>query len=177
MLETAGGNDVSARVKLTAHLDDEHELRLTASDRSVRNGLSRNGVSVAFRRRGAFEAAYDVENDGPSFRFLSQADVLDRTVDLKYTHELRGKRTNTLEAGFDVDDKTRLHLKYDLTGGFDRPDLKSLSVRARYQHNDDWAVEPQYALGAESFSCAVEHRLDADNHVRAHYDQGANTGR
>ena len=76
----------------------------------MRNGLSRNGVSVAFRRRDAFEAAYDVEGDGPSFLFLSQADVLDRTVDLKYTHELRGKRTNTLEAGFDVDDKTRLHL-------------------------------------------------------------------
>ena len=110
MLESAGGSDVSARVKLTAHLDDEHSLRLTATDRSVRNGLSRNGVSVAFRRRGAFEAAYDVEGDGPSFRFLSQADVLDRTVDLKYTHELRGKRTNTLEAGLDVDDKGRLHL-------------------------------------------------------------------
>ena len=57
-------------------------VRLTATNRSVRNGLSRNGVSVAFRRRGAFEAAYDVEGDGPSFRFLSQADVLDRTVDL-----------------------------------------------------------------------------------------------
>ena len=48
-----------------------------------------------------------------------------------------------------MDDKTRLHLKYDLTGGFDRPDLKSLSVRARYQHNEgDWVIEPLYALGA-----------------------------
>ena len=75
--------------------------------------------------------------------------MLHRTVGLKYTHELRGKRTHILEAGLDVDGKGRLHLQYDLTGGFDRPDLKSLSVRARYQHNEgDWVIEPLYALGA-----------------------------
>merc|ERR1711924_524772 len=104
---------------------------------------------------------------------MGDATVLDKDVALRFRHALKGD--TDLRAKFDVDDKTSATLTYDLTN-FGSPDLKSLSVAAKYQHNSDTSIEPAYNMGTESFSVTVDHRLDSDNSLQAKYDQGSNVG-
>merc|ERR1711981_1542993 len=59
---------------------------------------------------------------------------------------------------------------------FGSPDLKALTVAAKYCHNGDTSIEPSYCMGTESLAVTVEHRLDGDNSLTAKYDQGSNVG-
>lgn len=169
----SNGSDVSARVTAKLHVDDSHHLSLEADDSSFRDGLSKKGMTVGFCKKGAFDMHYGLDADAPKFLFNTSATVLDKDVALRFRHALKGD--TDLRAKFDVDDKTSATLTYDLTN-FGSPDLKSLSVAAKYQHNADWSVEPAYNMGTESFSVTVDHRLDGDNSLQAKYDQGSNVG-
>jgi hypothetical protein len=164
---------VSWVVTAKLHVDDSHHLSLEADDSSFRDGLSKKGMTVGFCKKGAFDMHYGLDADAPKFLFNTSATVLDKDVALRFRHALKGD--TDLRAKFDVDDKTSATLTYDLTN-FSSPDLKSLSVAAKYQHNADWSVEPAYSMGTESFSVTVDHRLDGDNSLQAKYDQGSNVG-
>ena len=130
-------------------------------------------MTVGFCKKGAFDMHYGLDADAPKFVFHTDATVLDKDVALRFRHALKGD--SDLRAKFDVDDKTSATLTYDLTN-FGSPDLKSLSVAAKYQHNSDTSIEPAYNMGTESFSVTVDHRLDSDNSLQAKYDQGSNVG-
>merc|ERR1711959_540214 len=167
----SNGSDVSARVTAKLRVDDSHTLSLEADDSSFRDGVSKKGMTVGFCKKGAFDMHYGLDADAPKFVFHTDATVLDKDVALRFRHALKGD--TDLRAKFDVDDKTSATLTYDLAN-FGSPDLKSLSVAAKYQHNADWSVEPAYNMGTESFSVTVDHRLDGDNSLQAKYDQGSN---
>merc|ERR1711959_399493 len=152
----SNGSDVSARVTAKPHVDDSHHLSLEADDSSFRDGLSKKGMTVGFCKKGAFDMHYGLDSDALRFLFNTSATVLDKDVALRFRHALKGD--TDLRAKFDVDDKTSATLTYDLTN-FGSPDLKALSVAAKYQHSDDWSVEPAYNMGTESFSVTVDHKL------------------
>merc|ERR1711981_1117836 len=143
----SNGSDVSARVTAKLHVDDSHHLSLEADDSSFRDGLSKKGMTVGFCKKGAFDMHYGLDSDAPRFLFNTSATVLDKDVALRFRHALKGD-----------------------------PDLKALSVAAKYQHSDDWSVEPAYNMGSESFSVTVDHKLDSENSLKAKYDQGSNVG-
>merc|ERR1711959_720833 len=123
----SNGSDVSARVTAKLHVDDSHHLSLEADDSSFRDGLSKKGMTVGFCKKGAFDMHYGLDSDAPRFLFNTSATVLDKDVALRFRHALKGDT--------------------DLRAKFDSPDLKALSVAAKYQHSDDWSVEPAYNMG------------------------------
>jgi hypothetical protein len=169
----SNGSDVSARVTAKLHVDDSHHLSLEADDSSFRDGLSKKGMTVGFSKKGAFDMHYGLDGDAPKFSFKTSATVLDKDVGLRFRHALKGD--TDLQAKFSVDDKTSATLTYDLTN-FGSPDLKALTVAAKYCHNGDTSIEPSYCMGTESLAVTVEHRLDGDNSLTAKYDQGSNVG-
>merc|ERR1712072_458912 len=125
----SNGSDVSARVTAKLHVDDSHHLSLEADDSSFRDGLSKKGMTVGSSK--------------------TSATVLDKDVGLRFRHALKGD--TDLQAKFSVDDKTSATLTYDLTN-FGSPDLKALTVAAKYCHNSDTSIEPSYCMGTESLS-------------------------
>ena len=172
-LSGTGKDDVSTGVEARM---DHNDLRLSvrASDAVARGGSLTDGLSFQARKDGHFSFAYDVGNDAPTLTFLSSARLGDKDVHLKYTHEVKGKG-NSLQGKVHVDDKNTATVGWNLHG-FDAPNYKQFNVRWHYQHDDKWSVEPSYDFGTEAFAARVNHHLDDDNKLSAHYDAHANTG-
>ena len=167
-------DDVSAGVEANFTHNDLN-LKVRADDSGLRgNGGLKNGLVLSARKEGAFTFNYDVGGDAPRFTFLSSAQLGSKNVDLKYTHELKGK-ANHLQGRVEIDDKNTATVGWNLHG-FNAPDYRQFNVRWNYRHDDKWSFEPSYDFGTEAFAAKVNHNLDDENTVSARYDAHANTG-
>jgi hypothetical protein len=161
VFDVDGGNTL--KVTGQANLDG-----LTKGDMAV----SKQKLSVAFSKKGAFSASFDVQNNTSEIEFNASTSVCDKDVAITYKNNQGGKAENTLAASVDINDTNSLKVTYDVSGlsGSSMFDANRATIGYTLKQ-DDITFNPEYDVASNSITAKVGYKIDAENCVCAEYKQ------
>lgn len=160
--------DASVTVS-TKHKDLDVSLKVT--DRAVKDGLKKQGISLTVERKKNFKLEYDVGLDAPTVTLETSATVSDKNVGIKYKHAAKTGAAS-VEASVDVIDKHSATVVYNLNGF--TLDHRRATLKWKYEHDSNLTIEPSFDFNSEKVNASATYKIDRDNKVKATYDQASN---
>ncbi|KAG5535824.1 hypothetical protein RHGRI_023553 [Rhododendron griersonianum] len=143
---------------------DAGDFRLLASatDTTFVGGPSLNGLSLSIEKPGSFFIDYDVPKQDVLFQFMNTVRVLDKPLNLTYTHE-KGVNQTALNGTLVLDPANKLSANY----GFDSGNCR---LKYTYMHGAKTTFEPSYDFAQNSWDFTVLQKLSDDDILRASYE-------
>ncbi|XAR57884.1 hypothetical protein NMG60_11026170 [Bertholletia excelsa] len=152
---------VSAFGSLAAAAGDV-KLRASMTDATFVKGPSLNGLNLSLEKPGSFVIDYNVPKQDIRFYFMNTVRVLDKPLNLTYTHGWSEKKT-ALDGTLVLDSANKVSASYALDSG-------NCKLKYTYVHGGACVLEPSYDFAKNSWDFSVSQRLyDGDDVVRASY--------
>ncbi|PON67480.1 Outer envelope pore protein 24B [Parasponia andersonii] len=141
------------------------DVRLGASTTtpSVLGGptLDDLSLSLSLEKPGSFIIDYDVPNRDVRFQFMNRVNVLNKQLNLTYTHS-RAVNKTALDATLLIDSANKISGSY----GFGSGDCK---IKYSYLQGGLRTFEPCYDLAKNSWDISVSQRVLDGDVIRAYY--------
>ncbi|CAL5373144.1 unnamed protein product [Camellia sinensis] len=137
------------------------KLRAYMTNATFVSGPSLNGLSLSVEKPGSFIVDYNVPKQDIRFQFMNTVRVLDKPLNLTYTHE-RSENQTALNGMLVLDSANKFSANYAFDSG-------NCKLKYTYVHGGSSTFEPSYDLAKNSWDFAVSHRLYGDDILRATY--------
>lgn len=125
------------------------------------NSLADLSLSLSLEKPGSFAIDYDVPTKDVRFQFMNSVNVLDKRLNLTYTHARRANLT-ALDASLLLSPANKVWGSY----GFDSRDCK---VKYSYVQGGVRTFEPCYDVAGNSWDISVSQRILDGDVIRAFY--------
>ncbi|XP_031109751.1 outer envelope pore protein 24A, chloroplastic-like [Ipomoea triloba] len=123
------------------------------------NGPSFEDLSLLVEKPGSFVIDYNVPKKDVKFQFMNTARVLEKQLNLTYSH-WRGDNRTALDGTLVIDSSNKLSANYELNS-------RNCKVKYSYMYGGLLTLEPSYDFGKNSWDVAVSRRVLDDDVVRA----------
>ncbi|XP_057962556.1 outer envelope pore protein 24B, chloroplastic-like [Malania oleifera] len=136
-------------------------LRASMTEATFVKGPSLTGLSLSLDKPGSFVIDYNVPKNDARFQFMNTVRVLEKPLNLAYSHVWRENRT-ALDGTLVLDSANKVSANYAFDSG-------NCKLKYSYTHGGIRTFEPCYDLVNNSWDFAVSQRLYRDDVFKASY--------
>ncbi|KAM7524182.1 hypothetical protein LguiA_014084 [Lonicera macranthoides] len=136
-------------------------LRASMTDDTFSSGPSLNGLSLSLEKPGSFIIDYNVPKKDVRFQFMNSVRVLDKPLNLTYSHA-RGDNRTALDGTLVLDPANKFSANYAFDSG-------NCKLKYSYVHTGLTTFEPSYDVAKNSWDFAVSQRVYGDDVLKASY--------
>ncbi|XP_041008794.1 outer envelope pore protein 24B, chloroplastic-like [Juglans microcarpa x Juglans regia] len=144
----------------------EVDLRASVSDDASACWPTFGILSFAVEKPGSFSIDYDVPKKDVRFQFTKNLNMLERPLNLTYTHVMSENRT-LLNGTLELDSANKLSANYEFYSG-------NCKLKYSYAHGGT-TLEPCYDFGNKSLDLAASQRFLDGNLIGATYKTSSKT--
>ncbi|KAA8547335.1 hypothetical protein F0562_003801 [Nyssa sinensis] len=137
------------------------KLRASMTDATFVNGPSINDLSISLEKPGSFIIDYNVPKKDARFQFMNTTRVLDKPLNLTYTHWM-GENLTAVDGILVLDSANKLSVAYAFDSG-------NCKLKYCYVHRGLTAFEPCYDFAKKSWHFVVSQRIRDDDVLKASY--------
>ncbi|URE09194.1 hypothetical protein MUK42_22378 [Musa troglodytarum] len=134
--------------------------------------------SFTLEKPGSFSVVYsrkhdaNPQSDDPAdvkFKFMNAIRVMEKTVELDYTHDMREKKT-AAEGSVALNPRNKVSVSHVLG-------TRDCKVKYKYEHGERrrMVVEPSYEVAANAWGLDVSSKFEGGDAVKASYRAAAKT--
>jgi hypothetical protein len=140
-------------------------LRASITDATLNSGPSLNGLSLSLEKPGSFIIDYNVPKKDVRFQFMNSVKVLDKAVNLTYSHA-RGDNRTAVDGTLILDSSNKISANYALDSG-------NCKLKYSYIHKGLTTFEPSYDTAKNTWDFAMSQKIYDDDVVRASYQSSS----
>ncbi|CDP02823.1 unnamed protein product [Coffea canephora] len=155
-------SDVTGAVGTVTLDGGDVKLKASITDACFVNGPSLNGLTLSVEKPASFTIDYNFPNKDVRFEFMNTVRVMERPLNLTYTH-WKGENRTALDGTFLIDSANKVSACYGFHSDND------CMLKYSYTHDGLTTVEPSYDFGKNAWDFAVSRRIYGNDVVRASY--------
>ncbi|RRT66448.1 hypothetical protein BHE74_00054329 [Ensete ventricosum] len=173
------GGKASTILSVNTNVGDA-KLKASVTNALVVNTASYSPTKLSFtlEKPDSFSVVYsskhdaNLRSDDPpdvKFKFMNAIKVMEKTVELQYTHELRDKKT-AVEGSVALNPRNKVAVSHVLGS-------RDYKVQYKYEHGERrrTVVEPSYEVAANAWGLDVSSKFEGGDAVKASYRTAAKT--
>ncbi|XP_042468837.1 outer envelope pore protein 24, chloroplastic-like [Zingiber officinale] len=152
----------SAAATISLHAGDGR-LKASATEATFANGSSLDGLVLSFEKPGAFILDYTVKDKDVRFQFMNSFKVVEKTVNLTYTHARAANRT-AIDGSLVFDPANKVSVNYAFGSG-------NCKVKYWYAHGElkRTVLEPCYDVSKNAWDFAMIKKFEGGDSLKATY--------
>ncbi|XP_042473984.1 outer envelope pore protein 24, chloroplastic-like isoform X1 [Zingiber officinale] len=152
----------AAATTISFHAGDGR-LKASATEATFANGSSLDGLVLSFEKPGAFILDYTVKDKDVRFQFMNSFKVVEKTVNLTYTHARAANRT-TIDGSLVFDPANKVSVNYAFGSG-------NCKVKYWYAHGElkRTVLEPCYDVSKNAWDFAMIKKFEGGDSLKATY--------
>ncbi|KAK6938804.1 hypothetical protein RJ641_032312 [Dillenia turbinata] len=151
----------SAAATVAVNAGSDLKIRASMTDATFISGPSLAGLSVALEKPGFFIIDYNVPKNDVKFQFMNTVRVLEKPLNLTYTH-CRGEDRTALDGTLVFDSSNKVSANHVFGS-------RTCKVKYTYVHAGTASFEPSYDFGKNSWDFSLSKKIYGDDAVRASY--------
>ncbi|WOK99701.1 G-box-binding factor 1-like [Canna indica] len=157
-------NKSTAAVATFALNAGDVRVKASMTDATFVRGLSLNGLALSLEKPGAFIFDYNVPTKDVRFQFMNSVRLMEKTVNLTYTHA-RGDNRTAIDGSMVLDPANKVSVSYTVG------EPGACKVKYVYAHGEllRTVLEPCYDVSKNSWDFAITRKFEGGDSLKATY--------